>query len=81
LLRCSRIAVALHKRFDAIPIDAALAGVDVRVGAGPEEFVVSVFVVPPGKCDAVQLERGVEAIVLENQKLRSFDRIINFFFQ
>jgi hypothetical protein len=67
LLRCSRIAVALHKRFDAISIDATLAGVDVGVGAGPEEFVVSVFVVPPGKCDAVQLERGVEAIVLENR--------------
>jgi hypothetical protein len=67
LLRCSRIAVALHKRFDAISIDAALAGVDVRVGAGPEEFFVSVFVVPPRKCDAVKFERGVEAIVLETK--------------
>jgi hypothetical protein len=68
LLRCSGVAVALGKRFDATSVDAALAGVDVRVGAGPEEFVVSAFVVPPGKCDAVKFERGVEAIVLENRK-------------
>ncbi len=67
MLRCSGIAVALGERFDAISIDAALTSVDVRVGAGPEEFVVSVFVVPPGKCDAVKLERGVEAIVLETK--------------
>jgi hypothetical protein len=67
LLRSSGVAVAFHKRFDAISIDAALAGVSVRVGAGPEEFVVSAFVVPPGKCDAVQLERGEEAIVLETK--------------
>ncbi len=63
--RSSGVAVALGKRFDATSVDAALAGVNVRVGAGPEEFGVSVFVIPPGKCDAVKLKRGEEAIVLE----------------
>ncbi len=65
MYRCSGVAVAFGERFDAISVDAALAGVDVRVGAGPEKFVVSVFVVPPGKCDAVKLKRGVETIVLK----------------
>jgi hypothetical protein len=69
LHRSSGVAVALGERFDAISVDAALAGVVVRVGAGPEEFFVSVFVVPPGKCDAVKLERGEEAIVLETENI------------
>jgi hypothetical protein len=33
----SAFAVAFHKRFNAISIDAALAGEDIRGGAGPEK--------------------------------------------
>ena len=64
MLRCSRIAIALHKRFHTISVDAALTGVNVGIGAGPEVFSVSVDVVPPGINDFVQLERCVITVVL-----------------
>jgi hypothetical protein len=37
----SAFAVAFHKRFNAISIDAALAGDDIRGGAGPEKNLVN----------------------------------------
>ena len=43
---------------------SALTSVDAGVAPRPEIPGHSVFVVPPGKSDAVQLERRVIAIVL-----------------
>jgi hypothetical protein len=54
----------LQRSVNAIPIDAALAGVNAVVAAGPKVFRISVFVVPPGIGDAIKLKRRKVAIVL-----------------
>ena len=61
---CSRVAVANHRGFGAIVVEVALTGVDAGIAAGPEIQGHSVPVVPPGICNAVQIERCVIAIVL-----------------
>jgi hypothetical protein len=43
----SRIAEAFQVIFDAISVDSALTGMGIGVVAGPKEFGISIFIVPP----------------------------------
>jgi hypothetical protein len=60
----SRIAEAFQVIFDAISVDSALTGMGIGVVAGPKEFGISIFIVPPRKRDVVKLKRGVVTFVL-----------------
>ena len=63
---CARVAIAFHRRIDAIPVDSALAGVDsIRVVSGPKILRIAVPVVPPGVRNVIEFKRGVVTIVLD----------------
>jgi hypothetical protein len=67
---CKGIAIAFHRRIDAIPVDSALTGVNSGlVISGPEILRLSISVVPPGINDVIQLKRGKIAIVLDKNKI------------
>jgi hypothetical protein len=74
---CKGIAIAFHRRIDAISINSALTGVNSGfVISGPEILRISVFVVPPGIDDVIQFKWSKIAIVLNGNKIIS--KIFNF---
>ena len=65
----ARIAVAIDARIETIAADPALASGLRSVSSRPEVLLIAVPIVPPRILDSVELQRGVQALVLSKYKV------------